>query len=257
MIGIFDSGFGGLTVMREIIRELPSEDIIYFGDTAHLPYGTKSRRNVQRYSGQILSFLMKKKVRLVAVACHTASSYALSYLQKRSRVPVLGMIQPGVEGVLGRKDAGRVGIIGTPGTIKARAYEKALKKAGRGIRVISQACPLFVPLVEEGWIRHQITKKVAEIYLKKMGRKIDALILGCTHYPLLKNVIGRTLGKKVMLIDPAAVTARLIRDKYPSEEKKKPVYRFYVSDDPEKFRRLGKKFLGRKIESVSLSRCTG
>jgi len=257
LIGIFDSGFGGLSVMREIIKVFPHTSIVYFGDSAHLPYGTKSEKAVKRFSLKILDFLLKKKVKLVVVACHTASSFALNNLRRKSKVPVIGMIEPSVDRVV--KDGfKRVGIIGTTGTINSKSYFYGLKKKKENLKILDKACPLFVPLVEEGLTEHRITEDVINMYLKSMKGKIDALILGCTHYPLLKKGIKKVLGGKIKLIDPGREVAECLKEKYYKVflKKKKVRYYFYTSDAPEKFKIMGGMFLGRKIDKVYLSKCT-
>ncbi len=259
-IGVFDSGFGGLTVVKEIIKQLPYESIIYFGDTARLPYGSKSKEVVRKFSFQILKFLTAKKIKMVVVACNTASSYVLEDLRKKTKLPVIGVIEPVAKKAILLTRNKKIGVIGTEGTIKSKAYENSIKKINKNIQVFSVACPLFVPLVEEGWTdgssQEKITEKIAKEYLWQFkNKKIDILILGCTHYPLIKNIIKRVVDGRVKLIDSASSTVEetknlLISLNILRDKNKKPKYEFYVSDAPEKFSLMGSKFLGRNISKV-------
>jgi len=255
-IGIFDSGVGGLTVVSELFRILPQEDIIYFGDTAHLPYGSKSKEAVTRFSLNIVNFLKAQKVKIIIVACNTASSFALSALREKIDLPVIGVIEPGAQAAIDSTRNFKIGIIGTEGTIKSRAFEEALKKINRNVKVFSQACPLFVPLVEEGWLDEPETSQIAEKYLSPLKDKgIDTLILGCTHYPLLKELLSRIMGQGVSLIDTAEATAKAVKKSLGEKNllrkvNHKPVYKFFVSDDPEKFLQLGMRFLGKGIDKA-------
>ena len=255
-IGIFDSGVGGLTVVSELFRILPQEDIIYFGDTAHLPYGSKSKEAVTRFSLNIVNFLKAQKVKIIIVACNTASSFALSALREKIDLPVIGVIEPGAQAAIDSTRNFKIGIIGTEGTIKSRAFEEALKKINRNVKVFSQACPLFVPLVEEGWLDEPETSQIAEKYLSPLKDKgIDTLILGCTHYPLLKELLSRIMGQGVSLIDTAEATAKAVKKSLREKNllrkvNHKPVYKFFVSDDPEKFLQLGMRFLGKGIDKA-------
>ena len=255
-IGIFDSGIGGLTVVSQVKKILPREEIVYFGDTARVPYGTKSRETVTRFSVENVEFLMRHDVKLVIIACNTASSLALNFLKRCFRVPVMGVIEPGAKAAVAATRSGRVGVIGTSATISSGAYEKAIKRIRRRISVSSRSCPLFVPLVEEGWHATGVCRDVASIYLKDMKKRgIDTLILGCTHYPLLKNVIGRVMGPKVHLVDSArevAKEARLVLDAGGLLNKSGGVrrHRFFVSDEPARFARMGERFLRQRIECV-------
>jgi len=201
-VGVFDSGVGGLTVVSQLFRILPQEDIIYFGDTAHLPYGSKSKEAVTRYSLDIANFLKAQKVKIIVVACSTASSFALSSLRENIELPVIGVIEPGAQAAIDTTRNFKIGIIGTEGTINSRAFEEALKKIDRNVKVFSQPCPLFVPLVEEDWLDKPETSQIAEKYLSPLKDKgIDTLILGCTHYPLLKELLWRIMGQEISLID--------------------------------------------------------
>ena len=256
-IGIFDSGIGGLTVVREIIKELPDEKIVYFGDTARLPYGNKSARTVIKFSLENVKLLLKFGVKFIIVACNTSSSLALPALRRRFKVPILGVIRPAVEKAVRITPAGRIGIIGTRATIGSSCYQREIRKIGPGCKSFAQACPLFVPLAEEGWINDEVTLKVARRYLGPMRRKnIDTLILGCTHYPLLKKMIRKAVGARIKFVDSAKEAAleakrMLTRDGLRRRRASGlPGYRFFVSDEPERFRRTGRRFLGKKIEFV-------
>jgi glutamate racemase len=255
-IGVFDSGIGGLTVLKEIIRCLPSEDIVYFGDTARVPYGTKSPNTVIKFSIENMLFLLRFKVKLIVIACNTSSSYALPVLKNDFKVPVIGVINPGAEEAASVTKRGRIGVIGTSATIQSGAYENAIQDIDPDLKVFSQACPLFVSLVEEGWLNDKITYDIARKYLVPLKDKnIDTLILGCTHYPLLRDVIKNVMGSRIALIDSARQTAdhakeALAREDLLSRSKKKGGYRFYVSDEPNKFTLAGQRFLGQKIKYV-------
>ncbi|HTL70273.1 MAG TPA: glutamate racemase [Candidatus Eisenbacteria bacterium] len=256
-VGIFDSGIGGLTVLREFRRELPAEDVVYFGDTAHLPYGTKSKETITKFSVDNVGFLQGFGVKLVIVACNTASSLSLDALKDKFTLPIIGVIEPGARQALKMTKNGRVGVIGTKATIGSGSYEAQLKKLDPSVKVYSESCPLFVPLVEEGWLDGEVTERIARTYLDPLKNfKIDTLILGCTHYPLLERVIRKTLGDKVKLVNSAEETAReakelLGRGSLLAAKKKTSDTRFYVSDEPEQFRNLGERFLGRPIASVA------
>ena len=255
-VGVFDSGVGGLTVVSQLFRSLPQEDIIYFGDTAHLPYGSKSKEAVTRYSLNIANFLKAQKVKIIVVACNTASSFALSSLKEKIDLPIIGVIEPGAQAAIDTTRNFKIGIIGTEGTIKSGAFEEALRRMDRNVKVFSRKCPLFVHLIEEGWQDKPVTLQIAEEYLSPLKDKgIDTLILGCTHYPLLKGHLSRIMGQEVSLIDTAEATAKAV--KRTLEEKnllrkgnRKAVYKFFVSDDPEEFRRLGRRFLGKSIDKA-------
>jgi glutamate racemase len=249
-IGVFDSGVGGLTVTSRIINYLPRENIIYFGDTAHLPYGSKSKKTVTRFSLKITHFLIKHNIKLLVVACNTASALGLNTLRQKFSIPIVGVIKPGAKAAISATKNKKIGIIGTDATIKSDVYKKALQKFDPKIKVYNLSCPLFVPLVEEGWINNKITHLVATQYLKSLKNKaIDTLILGCTHYPLLKGVITRVMGKKVTLIDSAEETAKEVKY-HIIQNNHKPQHKFFVSDAPLKFKCSGEKFLKRKIASV-------
>lgn len=253
-IGIFDSGVGGLTVVKEFRRHLPEEDILYFGDTARVPYGNKSRATIKKFSRQIIDFMMEKKVKMIVVACNTVSSLALPSLKDDYSVPVVGVIEPGVIEALRATKNGRIGVIGTGATISSGAYEKGIKRIVPASRVFSKSCPLFVPLVENRFFSGPVTRQIVEKYLGGMRAKhIDTLILGCTHYPLLEKVIGKVMGE-VELIDSARAMAKAVKAMLVEcgMEKgmagKKASLKCYVSDDPEGFKRTAGIFLKEKIE---------
>lgn len=241
-------------MVKEIERLLPREKIVYFGDTARVPYGTKSRETITRFSIENVKFLLRFKVKLIVVACNTASSLALGTLRKRFKIPIIGVINPGAARALRLSKSKRIGVIGTKATVASNIYETLIKKAAPESVVISRSCPLFVPLAEEGWLHSKITKSITEAYLKIFReRKIDTLILGCTHYPLLKKVIKKVVGKRVVLVDSASETARevkkmLAEKRLISGRKGSLNHKFFVSDDPAGFINIGKKFLGRTIK---------
>jgi len=255
-IGMFDSGLGGLTVMQQMMRTLPFEDIIYFGDTARLPYGAKSRETVIRYSLENSDFLTKKNIKLLVVACNTASAHALEVLQEQLSIPVMGVIGPGAKSALQTTKNGRIGVLGTKGTINSQSYQKAISKLDSKAKVFSTACPLFVPLVEEGYANHPATRLIVNEYLSPLrSQGIDTLLLGCTHYPLLKEAIRFELGDEVKIVDSAAACAEEVKQVLlRPRQNRTSRYGFYVSDDPDKFRTLGEVFLGGPIESVELFR---
>ena len=253
-IGVFDSGVGGLSVVKEVYNQLPQENIVYFGDTAHLPYGPKTSQTIKRLVRDNVRFLLKKKVKAIILACHTASAFTLEEVREDNPVSIIGVIGPGVEEALRVTKNRRIGVIGTYGTIKSGAYTKELKRLKPGASVIEKPCPLFVPLVEEGWMKKEATHLVVREYLEPLKEEeIDTLILGCTHYPLLKEEIARVMGE-VYLIDSARATVaqmkRILEGKDLLARKGVPRYSFFVSDAPEKFARLGRIFLGKEIEKV-------
>lgn len=258
-IGIFDSGIGGLTVLKEILNVLPGEDTIYLGDTARVPYGTKSVETVTRYSFENARFLLKFNIKLLVVACNTASAYCLPQLQEELPIPVIGVIDPGARKAVKVTKTKRIGVIGTEGTIKSGAYFDAIKAIDQSVVVFPQPCPLFVPLAEEGWTSNKIAYLTAQSYLDKMTRhSVDALILGCTHYPLLKGVISDVMGNNVALIDSgheaAAEVARCLMDKNIIEvvSSAQSLHKFFVTDSPERFKRVGSKFMEMSLEYVEL-----
>ncbi len=255
-IGVFDSGVGGLTVVKELTGHMPQEDIIYFGDTARVPYGTKSAATIQKFSIENALFLLKFDVKLIIVACNTSSAIGLPYLSKYFHIPIIGVIKPGAKAAIRATRNSRVGVIGTNATISSGAYEKEIRSLDPKIKIYSRSCPLFVPLVEEGWAHDGVVNLVARKYLSPFkGKKIDTLILGCTHYPLLRSDIQKVIGRQVKLVDSAEETAReagnlLEECGLRSPGKRKGRLKFYVSDMPEKFRVVAGKFLGREISNV-------
>jgi glutamate racemase len=254
-IGVFDSGIGGLTVLHQIIEALPRENTVYLGDTARAPYGTKSMETVLRYSYENSDFLVEKGVKLVVVACNTSTAIALHQLKARLAVPVIGVIEPGVRRAIRRTKNKKIGVIGTEATIQSGAYTHALKAADPSVEVYSRACPLFVPLVEEGWTDNEVVEMTANVYLEGFKQSgIDTLILGCTHYPLLKRAIRKLMGRNVRLIDSAEETAKEVASvlKRASIVRKngKVAHSFFVTDAPERFIKVGRRFLGEKVESA-------
>ena len=244
-IGVFDSGVGGLTVAREIMRNLPSEKIVYFGDTARVPYGSKSKDTVIRYSRQIIHFLEEQQVKAIVIACNTASAFALDAVKDELDIPVLGVIEAGAKVAAKETRNKRVGVIGTLGTVGSGIHEAYLKQLDPEITVIGKACPLFVPLVEEGWLHDPVTTEIVSRYLQELkDKEIDTLILGCTHYPLIRSTIREVMGEGVRLVNPAYETARelkellqhyhILNDEEPHLGENK--YQFYVSDGAEKFK---------------------
>ncbi|MCP5107899.1 MAG: glutamate racemase [bacterium] len=259
-IGVFDSGIGGLTVYRALKERLPEERVVYLGDTARLPYGTKSKETIIHFSEDNARFLLTRDIKIIVVACNSASSHAVGHLQDTfSKIPVLGVIEPGAEAAAanGRR---KIGVIGTTATIMSGAYERAIRERKPDAEIIPKACPLFVSLVEEGWAEHRVTKLVAEEYLLPLKeQEIDSLVLGCTHYPVLKRVISEVLGENIRLIDSAETTAlevdsilkkwgwlrRVNGGRNGLEDE------FYVTDFPDRFKQVGEIFLERKIETVT------
>jgi glutamate racemase len=256
-IGVFDSGIGGLTVVRAITHELPHENIVYFGDTARVPYGPKSPQVVREYALQDTEVLLEHDVKMIVVACNTVSAVALDIVQKRAKVPVIGVIIPGAEAAVRISKKKRIGIIGTLGTILSNAYSNAIRQIDPSVKVFGQPCPLFVPLAEEGWITHAATELIAKEYLFPLTlEKIDTLVLGCTHYPILRGTIEKVINHSVMLIDSGEATAvgvkkLLVEKDLENESKLKPNLQFYVSDVPHKFTEIGERFLGKKFGKVN------
>lgn len=257
-IGVFDSGLGGLTVASEMMRQLPAEGLIYFGDTARVPYGPKAPTTVRRYSREIASFLDREGVKAIVIACNTATAHALAMLRSELRVPVIGVIEPGAVAAVRATRTGNIGVIGTAGTIRSGAYERAIRELAPDARITAQPCPLFVPLVEEGWVDKDATRLIAREYLQPLVEAgVDTVVLGCTHYPLLKPVLAEVLGDSVRLIDSAAETAaetrRVLADRgIEAAPTPDPLRRFVASDDSSQFLRLGQRFLGRALDSVEL-----
>lgn len=243
-IGVFDSGVGGLTVAREIMRQIPNERIVYFGDTARVPYGGKSREIVTRYSQQIVRFLRTQNVKAIVIACNTASAYALEEIKKEIDIPIIGVVKPGAVTATKATRNGKIGVIATEGTINSQIYTEYIKDLKPDAEVLGKACPLFVPLVEEGLLEDPVTDEIAQRYLSVLiDSGIDTLILGCTHYPLIRSTVGKVMGEKVTLVNPAYETAlelkRLLIEKQMLQEEKPALgtnqYQFFVSDGAEKF----------------------
>jgi len=257
-IGVFDSGIGGLTVYKALKDKMPHESMIYLGDTARLPYGSKSAGAIIKFSEENARFLLNKKVKLIVIACNSSSSYGVAYLQNKLDIPVVGVIEPGAEEAV-KYSKGKIGVVGTTATISSKAYEKAIIEKNSDIEIITRDCPLFVPLVEEGWIEHKVTRLVIEEYLLPLKEQgIDSLVLGCTHYPVLKDVISDVIGKDIRLIDSGKATAEKVYSILKSfgwlnNSKKQGEDEFYVSDFPERFRKVGEIFLKRNIEKVSIA----
>lgn len=255
-IGVFDSGIGGLTVVKELMRLLPNEKIIYFGDTARVPYGIKSKSTIIKFSLENILFLLKQEVKTIVVACNTSSSTALPVLKRHFKIPIIGVIEPGVKEAIYATRNKRIGIIATKATINSHAYERQIKRIDSSIKVFNQACPLLVPLAEEGWANQEATYDIADYYLNPLKKSnIDTLVLGCTHYPLLKNVFKKVLGGGVRLIDSARQVAYetkqiLANEGLLNNRKTPPRHLFYVSDELQQFKKLAKNFLGRDIENV-------
>lgn len=254
-IGVFDSGIGGLTVLHEIIEALPRENTIYLGDTARAPYGTKSTDTVLRYSFENSEFLVEKGVKILVVACNTSTALALHPLRAELGLPVIGVIEPGVRRALASTKNKKIGVIGTEATIQSGAYTRALKMAEPAVEVYSRACPLFVPLVEEGWTDNPVVDMTVRTYLESLKQSgIDTLILGCTHYPLLKKAIRKFLGAAVRLVDSAEETAAevavLLQQSSVARKTGKGLHSFFVTDAPDRFVKVGRRFLGEKVESA-------
>ena len=255
-IGIFDSGIGGLTVVKRLASTLPIENIIYFGDTARVPYGSKSNSTVIEYSIQNTKLLLSKNVKAVIVACNTASSIAISELKKIFKIPIIGMIEPGAKMALQKTKNKKIGVIGTRATTGSLAYSSEIKRIDSSTNVVEKACPLFVPLAEEGWTDHKATHEIAEEYLKDLRvAGIDTLVLGCTHYPILTNTIQHVIGQNVSLIDSGVASAELIKAELQKlnllTNSTEPGWQeFYVSDIQVKFKEIAELFLGKEIDHV-------
>ncbi|MCK4621727.1 MAG: glutamate racemase [Desulfuromonadales bacterium] len=253
-IGIFDSGVGGLTVCKEIMRRLPGENLIYLGDTARVPYGTKSAETVEQYALDAADFLVEQGVKLLVVACNTASAVALPVLRERFQLPVIGVIEPGAQRAVESQNR-RIGVIGTEGTVNSGRYEEAIRQLLPEARVFTVACPLFVPLAEEGWAEHEVARLTAQEYLQPLlAAQIDTLVLGCTHYPLLRKTLQQILGSKVLLVDSAEETACSVAALFREQGLERPEHggqrSFYVTDVPTRFERVGRAFLGRDLTQV-------
>jgi glutamate racemase len=249
-IGIFDSGIGGLTVLKELMAALPLENTIYLGDTARVPYGIRSAETVTRYSFENTQFLLSQEIKMLVVACNTASAVSLDAVKKEFPLPIIGVLEPGARAAAAATRTKKIGVIGTEATIGSGAYERSITRLGPDIKVISKACPLFVPLAEEGWVDNDVAELVAEQYLAFFRTSgIDTLVLGCTHYPLLKKVIRRAVGPGIMLIDSASETAKEVAAVLDKLKWQRPGQgaverRYFVTDTPARFEKLGKLFLG-------------
>lgn len=255
-IGVFDSGIGGLTVLKEIVKEMPGEGTIYLGDTARVPYGIRSSETVIRYSFENTRFLFSKDIKLLVVACNTASSVGLDKIKSVVPIPVIGVIEPGAKAAVKATRNKKIGIIGTEATIRSDSYTRLIKVIDRDVEVSGLPCPLFVSLVEEGWTEGDIVTQIAERYLKEIkGKGIDTLVLGCTHYPLLKQVISKVMGEGVRLIDSAVEVAKEVKaileiSGLKRKQKERPLREFYVTDSPDRFIKVGERFLENKIEHI-------
>ncbi len=256
-IGIFDSGLGGLTILKALREQLPHEDFIYFGDTANVPYGSKSKQTVTRFSAAIAHFLETQHVKLIVIACNTASALALNELRKQCHTPVLGVIEPGALAAVAATKNHKIAVLGTEATVRSKAYAKAVLKKMPAAQIVQQACPLFVPLVEENYTRTEAARLIANDYLACVKHAhADTLILGCTHYPILKPMLAKLLGKNVCLVDPAQTTALAVEKFLGSskEQKGKGRLTVYASDDPARFKRLASCLLGTPIKTVHLKK---
>ena len=255
-IGIFDSGVGGLTVVRSIFERLPRERVVYLGDTARVPYGTKSPETIIRYALSCSQLLLERDIKLMIVACNTASACALGHLQRALEIPVIGVVQPGAQAAAATTKTGRVGVIGTPSTLESGEYHRAIQSLDPEIQLFYKACPLFVPLAEEGWTAGPVPERVAAEYLRDLREHgVDTLVLGCTHYPLLTGVIAKAMGDSTVLVDSAKATASVVGDVLGSmdllaESGPGSGHAFLVSDGPESFAGTGRAFLGRQIDHV-------
>ncbi len=255
-IGVFDSGLGGLTVVKELFRQLPKESVVYFGDTARVPYGTKSPEAIIRFSQENVTILKQYQVKMIVIACNTSSSFALPALRQQFDLPVVGVIGPGAKKAVQVTRNGRIGVIATAATINSGQYAKTIKKLQPSIKVFGQKCPLFVPLIEEGWTGKEVSRQIAQEYLRPFKKaRIDTLILGCTHYPLLKPVLRQVMGEGVMLVDSAQSVVEEVKELLQNtncarQSQSPPARRFLVSDEPRHFHRLAKRFLGFPMKNV-------
>jgi len=251
-IGVFDSGVGGLTVFREINRALPHESLIYLGDSARVPYGTKSPQTVVRYSLEAAHHLMQRGIKLLVVACNTATAAALPALQETLPIPVIGVVEPGARAAI-QRTRGRVGVIATEGTVKSHAYRKAIHALDPNVEVIESAAPLFVALAEEGWANTHVAREVAEVYLAPLiDEGIDTLVLGCTHYPILRGTIEKVVGDSIAIVDSAETTAACVKTMIGVNANGAPEHHFLVTDAEERFRKIAAEFLARDIASLEL-----
>tara|TARA_B100000315_G_scaffold188911_1_gene178724 strand:+ start:54026 stop:54823 length:798 start_codon:yes stop_codon:yes gene_type:complete len=257
-IGVFDSGLGGLTVVKAIRKLLSSESLLYFGDTARLPYGSKSPETVISSSKQVVNFLIQRDIKLMVVACNSATAMALPVLLEMTSIPIIGVIEPGAKAAVDISKSNHIGVIGTHATIHSGAYNSAIKEINPNCIVTEQPCPLFVPLVEEGWADHPIASEIAKEYLQTFNESfVDVVILGCTHYPLMKKIIKESLNKNVKLVDSATSVAneikRILEKNNLLAENADPTIKYFVTDFPQKFEELGKRFIGKDLKEVSLA----
>ncbi len=257
-IGVFDSGLGGLTVLKEISKVLPNENIVYFGDTARVPYGTRSSETVTKYTFQSINFLLENDIKAIVIACNTASARSLEKAQERYNIPILGVIKPGAKRAVISTKNNKIGVIGTEGTVFSKAYETEIQKLIKNVDVYSKPCSLFVPIVEEGWAETEVALLTAKEYLSAFnGTDIDTLVLGCTHYPILVNTIKKITGNKIRLVNPAEETAldlkKMLEDKnLLNAQTEKPDYRYFVSDMPERFMNIGQNFIQKPFDNISV-----
>lgn len=254
-IGVFDSGIGGLTVLKALVERLPHEDFIYLGDTARLPYGTKSREVIVQYSRENTGFLLAKGIKMLVVACNTSSAVALEEIARDTAVPVAGVIEPGAQAAVRATRSGKIGVIGTEATIASGAYTRALQRMRPGIEIYTRPCPLLVPLVEEGWTEGEVAERTVAYYLESLKQSgIDTLLLGCTHYPLLNALFGRVLGARVRLVDSATATAAAVQKRLGTlalARREGPgAQSFFVTETPDRFIRVGRRFLGPQVDSA-------
>ena len=256
-IGVFDSGIGGLTVLKEIRKVLPNEKIFYFGDTARVPYGEKTKELITRYSKEIVEFLLDKEVSAIVVACNTATALALEELKKTFKIPIIGVIKAGAKTAINTTKSGNIGVIGTKATVNSKRYEEEIKKLSENVKVVAKACPLFVPAVEEGILDGKLVDQIIKTYLDDFEKEIDTLILGCTHYPLLKSAIGK-IYTNLNIVDPARETAldlkEILEEKnlLKNDATKNREVKYYVTDGKDKFKEIGVMFLDENIEKVEL-----
>ena len=259
-IGVFDSGVGGLTVFRAIERKLPSESLVYLGDTARIPYGTRSVETVERYAKEDAQFIESRNVKAIVIACNTASALATTTLRAQCRAPLIGVIGPGARRAVSVTRNGRIGVVATEATVSSGAYERAMKEINKDVEVVSRACPLFVPLAEEGWVNHEVTRLVAEEYLAEFRYSgVDTLVLGCTHYPILRPMIEQVVGSGVRYIDSGEAVADelalLLKQRGLLKENTAPRNEeFFVTDSAKRFRRVAELFLGRPLDSIKTVR---
>ncbi len=255
-IGIFDSGIGGLTVVKEVVKLLPCEKIVYFGDTARVPYGVKSKETIVKFSIENTLFLLKKNVKMIVVACNTSSSLALPEIRRHFKIPMMGVIGPGAKEAVYATKNGRVGVIGTRATINSGAYETEIRRLDPRVKVFAEACPMFVPVVEEGWVNDPVAKKIAAKYLAPLkARRVDTLILGCTHYPLMKTLFHQIMGPGVRLIDSAQQVAVEVRQVLAQEgllrgRRGRVDHAYYVSDEVAIFKDVARRFLGKELRGI-------